>query len=322
MRRATTKRQRPLSPSDTVAALQALGIEVQREQDDEVYALCPMHMERVGKPDTKPSWSVNRQTGLSHCFSCGYSSDFVGLVMDVMKCNTAEAIRWVRRNGMVLGILDTIPGRLDPPGVKKKPERLVPEAVLSQFVPPPEKALQSRLVTAEAAAAYGVLWDEEEEGWILPIRWPDGVLLGWQFKKGSFVSNEPKKMRKRGCLFGVHAFRRGRMVLVESPLDCLYLWSNGIEGGVSTFGVHVSDEQTRIITEYAESLVIALDNDKPGQKEALRIARRLGRQLPTFIFNYDGAEALPGKAGKDPGELTRPSLYRGITTATYSLEVK
>jgi hypothetical protein len=304
-----------------VAALQALGVEVQREQDDEVYALCPMHMERVGKADTKPSWSVNRLTGLNHCFSCGYSSDFVGLVMDVLKCNTAEAIRWVKRNGMVLGILDTIPGRLDPPGVKKKPERLVPEAVLTGFVPPPEKALQSRYVTAEAAAAYGVLWDEEEDGWIIPIRWPDGLLLGWQFKKGHVVLNEPKKMRKRGALFGVHVFRHGRMILVESPLDCLRLYSEGIEGGVSSFGAHVSDEQVRIITENATSLYIALDNDAPGRKESRRLAHRLGRQLPTFVFNYEGAEALPGKTGKDPGELTRASLYRGLTQATYSLEL-
>jgi len=43
--------------------------------------------------------------------------------------------------------------------------------------------------------------------------------------------------------------------------------------------------------------------------------------MPTFMFNYEGTTPLPGKAGKDPGELTRESLYRGLAKAKYLLEV-
>jgi DNA primase len=144
--------------------------------------------------------------------------------------------------------------------------------------------------------------------------------MGYQYKSGPVVLNEPKRMRKRGALFGVHAMEGSRMILVESPLDCLRLWSEGVRGAVSSFGAHVSDEQVRIITERAEAVVIALDNDPAGQRESLRLARRLGKQIPAFLFDYSKAEALPGKKGKDPGELTRASLYRGLASARFFLE--
>lgn len=317
-----TRKPQPLRPTDVVAALEILGVAIQYEQGDEVYGLCPMHELRVGKPDTKPSWSVNKLSGLSHCFSCGYSSSFVGLVMDVLKLGDIEAVRWVRRNGLSLDILDQIPGRRGDlaEGARKRP-RIVPESVFSGYETPPEKALRARLVTAEACEYFGVLFDRSDGAWIIPIRWPDGVLMGYQWKRGAEVLNEPKRMRKAGALFGVPQLDGRRMVLVESPLDVVRLHAEGIKGGVSSFGAHVSDEQVRIISEYAESIVIALDNDAPGQRESERLLRVLGRRLPVYVFNYDRAEPLPGKEGKDPGELVRASLYRGIATAKHSLEV-
>lgn len=313
-----------LSPTDVVDALDNLGIRVERVQGEEVYALCPMHEERVGKPDSKPSWSVNKETGLSHCFSCGYNASFVTLVMDVLKVEYREATTWVRKNGMTLDIVDMLPSRREAPDRPKKAPRLVPEMVLQEFVEPPEKALQSRLVTKDACRAYGVLWDRADKGWILPVRWPDGVLMGWQFKNARVMLNEPPRMRKAGAIFGLDAFqerRARRMIVVESPLDAVRFYSEGISGAVSTFGANVSDEQIRIIMEYGESVLLALDNDKPGLRETERLLKRLGRVMPTYAFNYDGVEALPGKEGKDPGELVKASLYRGVTKARHSLEV-
>lgn len=324
MRGSMTKRTTKLptlSPTDMVAALGNLGIEVTKEQGDEVYALCPMHMERVGKEDSKPSWSVNKETGLSHCFSCGYSASFVTLVMDVMKVEYKDATRWVKKNGMTLDIIDLLPDRRETPERRQKVVKRVPESIFVGFVDPPEKALQNRLVTAEACQEYEVLWDPDQHGWVLPVRWPDGVLMGYQIKAKNFVLNEPKHMKKRGALFGMTAFRGGRMIVVESPLDAVRFYSEGIKGAVACFGSNLSEEQVRIIMERASSVVIALDDDGPGQKETERVLQRLGRILPTYAFSYEGAVPLPGKEGKDPGELDRASLYRGLTKAHFSVEI-
>ena len=47
---------------------------------------------------------------------------------------------------------------------------------------PTPKALSARRIDLEAAQHYGVRWDPSDGAWILPIRHPDGDLLGWQRK--------------------------------------------------------------------------------------------------------------------------------------------
>lgn len=315
----TTQASR-LSPADVIGALENLGITVEKEQGDEVYALCPMHESRTGRPDTKPSWSVNRDTGMHHCFSCGYSGGFVGLVMDVLGAEIRHAIQWVKKNGLTLDTLDLMPDRMPIPAPAKKRPRLFPESVLQNFTEPPPEALESRLVTEAAARHYNVLWDPEEGAWVFPIRWPDGVLIGYQWKKGLVMLNHPPRMRKAVTLFGADVIRPGRrIILVESPIDCVRLHAEGIEGAVSSFGASVSVEQVRFLTESASSVVLALDNDQAGQPETERLLGLIGMRLPTFAFNYNNVEPLPGKAGKDPGELTKASIYKGITNAFYSL---
>jgi hypothetical protein len=321
MKKTSKTTTRPSAPSNIEAALAALGVEAVSEKGDEIWALCPMHLERVGKVDRKPSWSVNRMTGLSHCFSCGYSSTFIGLVMDVTKVDSREAFAWVRHNGLTLDAIDNLPGRLDPPQTKKKPAKALPDSLLTGFTEPPEKALEARLLTRQAVERYGLCWDDG--GWVLPIRWPDGPLLGYQWKKGSQVLNEPKHMRKAVTLFGAYEFEGKRAILVESPLDVVRLYGEGIRGGLSSFGAHVSDVQVDWIERNVQTLILALDNDQAGWAETRRLCARLGhhRRLPVFVFNYVGARALPGKEGKDPGELERASIFRGIATAVHAGEI-
>jgi DNA primase len=66
--------------------LLSLGIEtVQR--NDELTGLCPMHLERTGREDSRPSWSMNAETGVHHCFSCGYKGTLVSLVAGGKRTN-------------------------------------------------------------------------------------------------------------------------------------------------------------------------------------------------------------------------------------------
>ena len=64
------------------ATLTALGIEGTL-RGSELSAPCPMHEDRVGRPDANPSWSINIDTGLLNCFSCGYRGSVITLIADV-----------------------------------------------------------------------------------------------------------------------------------------------------------------------------------------------------------------------------------------------
>lgn len=292
-------------PADVRGALEGMGVEVLREMSrpdsTEYLARCPLHLANTGKVDRRPSFWVNSHTGAHLCFSCGYSGPFVALVADVLGCEREEAVRWIARRGVYRTTAeDRAPAA--------EPEPRVSEAHLGLFEPPPEHALADRHLTPEAAAACGILWDPRTDRWILPIRSPDGTLLGWQEKGPGHFRNRPAGVKKSTCLFG--PLDADVLVLVESPLCAARIRSLGIPGAVAAFGAGVSEAQMLLILRHAKQLILALDNDPAGitARDRLYTIWR-PRGLPIRFYDYTGAD------GKDPGDCTDDQIRRGIDRA-------
>lgn len=287
-------------PSDVPAALEALGVPVEKVRGDEVDALCPMHKSRTGKEDSRPSWGVNTKTGLHSCFSCGYSGNFVGLVIDLTGMSVEKALAWIKRQG--------------PRRRAEFVEYQAPEpAPLDEFTAPPPKALMKRQISADAAEHYGVRWDKEDPAWIIPIRGPEGEYRGYQRKSRHRVLNVPPGLRKRDTFFGIEHFSGYRAILVESPLDVVRLHTEGLEGGLAVFGSSVSPEQEQLLFDIkASSIVIALDADTAGKKAAEKLLgfEQLRRYARLYFFRYPGH-------GKDPGDLTGEEIWQGVINAEY-----
>lgn len=323
-----------LIPSDPVAALEALGIDVARSLGSEVYASCPAQASRHrGGVDHNPSWSINTETGLHNCFSCGYTGTFVSLVSDVLDVNVYRAIKWIRGQGLDIEVLQNLPQRLMPveefePAVVLSRE----EIELASFGEPLPGPMERRRITQAACDHYGIRWKEDEAGWVLPIRAPEGAVIGYQFKRKKLVRNRPNDVPKSTTLFGLAELEGRRAILVESPLDVARFYSDGIVGAVSSYGVHVSDEQMRLLLDRVDLLMLALDNDYAGRIETRRIITgqsfhekedgkfeirksvKWSNQLPTVVFDYGETEA------KDPGELDRAGLHYGVNHALSTLE--
>lgn len=267
------------APADLEQALYDLGIEVTGGDDDEVKGRCPYHVFYLGKEDGDPSWSVNRSTGWHNCFSCPGQGSFITLVTDMLDCSNFEAARWVSNYGLNMEQIENLPD-YDERRERKKSSAVIEESDLLQFIRPPAEALAIRSISAEAARHYGVLWEPKHRAWILPIRMPDGVLIGWQSKgekrmrsAQDVVLNHPKRMAKSLTLFGADVFPIGEpAVVLESPLDPARLLTAGLEGGVSTFGDKFSDEQMRVLRDLTDEVVWATDNDAAG-RQAARIFR-------------------------------------------------
>lgn len=267
MNRFLSTRRMPV-PQDVLECLGELGVEVVRMADGEAWALCPGHFNRTGVHNHRPNkWSVNLETGQHSCFSCGFKGSFVYLVMEVTGHDRSDAEQWVRRRGGVWRLGRTVG---DPEGRAADLERdegIQPwnEARLALFDAPPDSALHGRRVSSGSVERYGVLWDSAKERWILPIRDPDtGKLWGYQEKGKGWFSNQPEQVPKADTLFGLDCFEGGTAVLLESPLDCLRLYTAGIAGGVSSYGVGVSERQLDLLFDRAEVVILALDNDTAG----------------------------------------------------------
>lgn len=293
-------------PGDVVAALDKLGLAVIRvDESGEATCKCPAHLENTGREDRHPSFSVNIESGLYGCWSCQFKGTFVSLVKYVLECEHEEAVAWVRAQGTIKRV-ERILAKRRAQDVDTTEE--INEAKLALYVPPPPEALESRGLTAEACARYGVLWDVENERWITPVREADGTLLGWQEKNKRYFRNRPKGLKKAQHIFGMTALpaRCDFIVIVESPLDAVRLASLGIHA-VASYGASVSDTQMQMLYERTNRLVLFPDNDSAG-----RIARDklLGtwtrRGLAISIVDY---RKLLGEArrdvveGLDPGDL-------------------
>jgi hypothetical protein len=301
-----------------------LGIDAS-QRGDEFTALCPMHLERTGKEDTKPSWSINEESGVHHCFSCGYKGTLLTLVAELKEFTTTwgrldfdAAKEWLRATIDV--DFDYLAKQLEEARNSYIPIPVpvgMSDARLAVFEDtPPDWALDARGLTEDGCAIYGVKWSKLTDSWITPIRDAQtNKLLGWQEKSQTkrFFRNRPTGVAKSKTLFGIGAFKGGTMIVVESPLDAVRLASLGIFGGVSTFGASVSNEQLQLMKR-ADKLIIAMDNDEAGRaasKDLLERTRKEGMEC--WFMPYDGTDY------KDIGDMPETLVELCIRGAKHSV---
>lgn len=297
-------------PGNVMTALEELGVPVVREVGEELVALCPMHEARTGKPDNHPSWSVNVDSGIHHCFACGYKGQFVGLVADLQGWTWTESVSWVR----VRGGVERARKRLHPviePAVKLDTTKQINEASLALMGLPPKKEMKRRHLTFDAVQHHGVLWDPNKRCWILPIRDPNNhKLWGWQEKSEKFFRNRPREVTKSKTLFGLDVFQGDSAILVESPLDVVRLTSTGITGGLATFGASVSHEQMALVRNIVDVVIIGMDNDPAGKKSTAELRKEWGRKGLTLRYlNYGDS------AAKDIGDMSDEEIHQAVVTS-------
>lgn len=307
---------------DVSALLERLGIEPAGHSGDEITAHCPGHEERTGKADDHPSWSINAETGMHLCFSCGYKGGLATLVATVNGTGWDDAEAYLRdlqsdeaRAEDVLRRIRQV--RTQPVG---EPETIwvQPESKLALFVTPPSWALRARRLTGDAAEEYGVLWDHRRDVWITPLRERyTGRLLGWQEKGQTkrYFNNRPKGMQKSKTLFGWHAAASSdTAVVVESPLDAVRLASAGVSGAMAFCGAKVSDEQYELLRQFRK-VIVAFDNPKldTAGRHAAHAMRKAAKEmsLPVYFFAYGDREV------KDVGDMTDKRVWWGLENAVH-----
>jgi len=311
-----TKRTTPV-PGDVLACLEELGIEVVRIIHEEAWAICPGHFDRLGKHNNRPNkWSVNTETGQHSCFSCGFSGSFVYLVQEVKGYDRADAEQWVRNRGGVQRLRRIL---ADSQGRSSDLERDtgIPawnEARLALFDAPPHSALDGRRISQGAVSHYGVRWDTEKQNWILPIRSPEtGELWGYQEKGEGWFCNKPARVNKAETLFGIETLTGRTAIVLESPLDCLRLHTAGISGGVSSYGVQISEQQLELLFDRAEIVIFAMDNDDVGLKKMLELRQRYrtsGKRIKFVDYSH-----IPWAKDLGTEGVTDKDIQRAIINA-------
>lgn len=275
--------------SDT---LDSIGLEYD-VRGDEAVALCPGHLERTGRADSHPSWSINLATGIHYCFSCGYRGTLERLVSDMLGIDFAAAKQFVQAQGV------------DPQAVTRKvrAKRITRIARATEpfdiseylsFDEVSEEMAATRGLTTQTCVRFGIR--ARGDAWILPIG--DGESIwGWQEKSPKGVLNHPTGVQKGRTLFGYREDLGEALVVVESPLDAALCSQYGHDA-VATFGASVSDAQIRLLSRHYP--VLAFDNDVAGQRAESSVGDRLrALGVPYRVIEYP--EGI-----KDFGDLDDP----------------
>lgn len=141
----------------------------------------------------------------------------------------------------------------------------------------------------------------------------DCITLPWHDKNGRIINvkyrsttnkafwyskdGEPVKNHIYG-LFLIKQYRMTTVWLVESEIDCLYLWSLGIPA-VALGGASISESQCRLLRSSGiETIIIATDNDTVGHRFADVLVKEFLSYMNVFRFIFpegkkDVNELLP-----------------------------
>jgi Zn ribbon nucleic-acid-binding protein len=296
-----------LVPSDIAACLDVWGIDY-RVSGDEATAKCPS----PEHGDVSPSWSINLTTGLHNCFSCGFAGGFRSLAALYVD----DPATWIKERRVREVTTGTKRGK-DVPRQPKAFDR----ADMWKFTEPPLQACVARGFTPADAKVFGLRWSQDDDSWIIPITEPfTGRQLGYQ-KKGAHVRNYPVGVKKSATLFGSHKVspaHNSPLVVAESPLDGVRLWSLGIRNSVATFGTNVSAAQFDLIAGIASEVVLFFDNDVAGRKATIKAIDALSGRMQVSVFPYgdtskDGVKLVLNEPdGRDPGDLSAGEIHSGM----------
>lgn len=107
-----------------------------------------------------------------------------------------------------------------------------------------------------------------------------------------------KKSRGLFALNFAKATRQPRLILCEGYMDAIAVHQAGFDNAVATLGTALTDEQARLISQYAAEVVIAYDSDEAGQKATRRAAGLFAKTgVRVRVLSMAGA--------KDPDEYLK-----------------
>ena len=291
--------------TDIANLLVNLGVTVTKVGTREIIGNCPVHRHVTGHDDRSPSWSMNSESGLWICFSCG-SRGTLPYLVDIISGGTVDSL------GIQRLLIDNGMNRLLSPKEQDQEEAPIDPQDFLSFKRVSDSRCASKNLDPDTVFTYGVRWNPNNKSWSIPIIHSTGQLQGWQEKKKGWVRNYPIGVKKSKTLFGIERFRSKTAILLESPLDVVrFAGVFSRPQALASFGAFVSDEQMRLLTHVADTVIIAMDNDKAGFDANKQIYNRMTFPRKGIRWwNYSETIA------KDIGDMSDEEIEHGMLTAT------
>lgn len=235
--------------------------------------LCPVH------GDSRPSASVNTLKGVWVCYTCGAHGGITGEYA-LIEPDYAAVKLWFAQ--------------------KMEEQRVYPESWLARWDAGPVHDYWLNRVGEDAARAFRLGWDTEQDAGTYPIRDPGGRVLG-VVRRPLQAGDGPKYFYPTGVdvgrlLFNYTPTHRSSVVLVEGALDAIALWRSGVDA-FAIYGSTLHQDQVALIDRVdPDRIYTCYDNDDAGFKAYVETVRAFPHRLVTRL-------TWPASWGKDIDEV-------------------
>ena len=240
------------------------------ELETDIMCTCPIHK---GGMERTPSLGINKDTGVVHCFTCGYKGDIITLVSDCYNITYNQAYRKIVGKFIYSGkrVLDATITRDTNSSMYINRNSILP------FIKNNLKAwnyLQGRGIDANRLyRVFPVGYDSNNDSLLLYVRDLHGNYIGSKARslKGKVFLNGAGA-KKSTYLYGAYELIQSAwqpsdpLWICESEIDALTVWSRG-GYAVAIGGSHISKTQMSLLYKLGVRRIIdGLDKDDAGRE--------------------------------------------------------
>ncbi|TRZ76376.1 MAG: toprim domain-containing protein [Deltaproteobacteria bacterium] len=299
--------------------LDRYGLQLKPAKGKELLGLCPFH------EDTKPSFRVNTEKRVFHCFGCGAK----GNVLDFVARKENVPIK--KAALLVSEWFGTGEREIEAPSANLRPTEAPKRAETSHIEPiepnkpltftlklkPEHPYLGQRGIEPELAQHFGIGFCDRglmRDRVAIPIHDVDGQLVAYagRWVSGKLPEGEekyklPPGFKKSLVLYNLNRVKgKSRLVLVEGFFSVLRLHKLGIDA-VALMGRTLSVEQEKLLVESGvRYLTLLLDGDPPGRQAQAELLPRLANKFHVLSVE------LP--EGTDPDTVEESALMDLLAT--------
>ena len=275
-----------------------LGVGELIENGDEYIHSCPLPFGMHKNGDRNPSASINKDTFLFNCFTCGGGS-IIWLVQHCMNVDRIGAVSILKNEVADLKVISVEDFIEKLEGVfshDKTGHAEVPhysDNLLRRWEGPCEyltvrgvsEAVQRAMRTGVESGRSEIAKSPEGDITVTLDRvvlphFMKGKLVGWVARKIQDVPGVPKYRNSKGFPRGAWLYNLDdakqfdHVYVVESPMSVLVLKSRGINNVVATFGAKVDAQQIGLLRNFSK-VTIFMDGDLPGRNAACNLVEQL-----------------------------------------------
>lgn len=275
-----------------------LGVGELIENGDEYIHSCPLPFGMHKNGDRNPSASINKDTFLFNCFTCGGGS-IIWLVQHCMNVDRIGAVSILKNEVADLKVIsvEDFVEKLEGVFSHDKAGHIeVPhysDNLLRRWEGPCEyltvrgvsEAVQRAMRTGVESGRSEIAKSPEGDITVTLDRvvlphFMKGKLVGWVARKIQDVPGVPKYRNSKGFPRGAWLYNLDdakqfdHVYVVESPMSVLVLKSRGINNVVATFGAKVDAQQIGLLRNFSR-VTIFMDGDLPGRKATCNLVEQL-----------------------------------------------